>query len=44
MSLYYVNKYLDEIIDFIKENYDPENVFEEDVLSLWATNNGFIKE
>lgn len=32
---------LDAAIEWIKENLTPDDVFGEDALSEWATNNGF---
>ena len=34
---------LDLAIDYIQDNLDPEDVFEDDALETWALNNGFIK-
>lgn len=34
----------DEIKDFISTTCDPEGVFSVDVLSAWATDNGFVEE
>jgi len=34
---------LDEAIDWIKANLSPEDVFDEDELSEWATDRGFVK-
>ena len=34
---------LDEAIDWIKVNLSPEDVFDEDELSEWATDRGFVK-
>ena len=34
---------LDEFIDWICSNMKPEDVFTEDVLSHWATENGHVK-
>lgn len=30
-----------EIIEFVRKNYGPEDVFPKDELTEWATNNGF---
>jgi len=34
----------EEIKQFVRDTYDPEDVFDEDELENWAINNGFIKE
>ena len=33
-----------DIIDYVKINYSPSEVFSEDMLNEWALNNGFVKE
>ncbi|MBW2012047.1 MAG: hypothetical protein JRI32_10570 [Deltaproteobacteria bacterium] len=33
-----------EIVDYVKENFSPEDVFPEKELEYWAESNGFIKE
>jgi len=35
---------LSSAIDYISHNLDPEDVFDEKTLSVWAENNGYIKE
>lgn len=35
---------LDEAIDFIASNLNPEDVFDEKILAYWATSNGFKEE
>jgi hypothetical protein len=34
----------DEVIDYIKNHFRPEDIFEDADLEDWANNNGFIKE
>ena len=34
----------DEIIEYISENYEPDDVFDEDTLETWALSNGFVAE
>lgn len=31
-----------EILEFVQKNYDPEDVFQKDELTKWATNEGFV--
>lgn len=33
-----------DIIEYIKENYYPEDVFDVDKLSVWAEENEYIKK
>jgi len=35
---------LEEAIEWIASNLDPEDVFSENDLSCWAENNGFVEE
>ena len=35
---------LDDAIDYITANLDPDDVFEESTLSEWAEANGYVKE
>lgn len=39
-----VDEIFDDIIDAIKKNHDPEDVFDVDQLETWAENNGYTKE
>ena len=39
-----VNYPLDEGIGWIKSNLNPEDVFDEGQLEMWASTNGYIKE
>ena len=32
----------DDIIRYVKENYKPEDVFDEDELTDWAEQNGYL--
>ena len=34
----------DVIVEFVSENYSPEEVFKSDTLEDWAESNGFIRE
>lgn len=34
----------DDIIEWVKKNKNPEDVFSKDELSDWVDDNGFIKE
>ena len=36
-------KFLDDIIDWIGKNLDPEDVFREKLLKEWAESNGYIE-
>lgn len=38
------NAALDEAIDFICNEFSPDEVFPEDQLSAWAEKNGYTKE
>lgn len=38
------NNLLQDAIDWIITNLNPEDVFDEKVLKEWARDNGFIKE
>jgi len=35
---------LSEAISFIKRNFEPSDVFDDNKLEDWAKNNGFVKE
>ncbi len=35
---------IDELLDAIAINLNPEDVFSDDELEIWAKNNGYIKE
>ena len=32
------------ILDWVTDNFDPEDVFENDQLEDWALDNGFVRE
>lgn len=34
----------DDVIDYVKRNYHPADVFDTDELKNWAENNGFVEE
>lgn len=34
---------LDKVVEYIKDNLHPEDVFDEDELNSWAEDNGFVK-
>lgn len=34
----------DEIVEFVKKNFTPDQVFDHDDLESWADDNGYIKE
>jgi hypothetical protein len=34
----------DEIINYIQKCYDPEDIFDEKVLAVWALDNGYVLE
>lgn len=36
--------HLDDVIDFIRRNLDPDDVFSDNQLENWAEKNGFVKE
>jgi len=36
------NEFLDEIIEFIAQNYLPEAIFDDDALDDWARGNDYI--
>lgn len=38
------NTTLDNAIDWISSNLEPDEVFDDKKLSAWAENNGYIKE
>ena len=35
---------LEEAADYIADNFDPEDVFPEDKLRVWAFDNGFVEK
>ena len=35
---------IEDVIDWIRLNLEPESIFNENALENWATNNGFKKE
>jgi hypothetical protein len=35
---------LEQAMQFIADNFEPEDIFEEDVMREWANENGYIKE
>jgi hypothetical protein len=35
---------LEQAMQFIVDNFEPEDIFEEDVMGQWAEDNGYIKE
>ena len=35
---------IDEVIEFISNEFSPDDVFSKDALETWALNNGFVKE
>ena len=35
---------LEQAMQFIAENFKPEDIFEEDEMKEWANENGYIKE
>ena len=35
---------LEQAMQFIADNFEPEDIFEEDVMKQWAEDNGYIKE
>jgi len=35
---------LEQAMQFIADNFEPEDIFEEDVMGQWAEDNGYIKE
>lgn len=35
---------LDDIIDYIRNNFEPEQVYRQTALENWAVNNGFVSE
>jgi hypothetical protein len=39
-----VNAPLDEAVEWINNNLDPKDVFDEAKLEAWAENNGYKKE
>jgi hypothetical protein len=36
--------FMENIMDFVKMTFMPEEVFDEDDLKDWALNNGFVEE
>jgi len=38
------NRFLDNIIDWIKNNLMPEDVFSKNALADWARENGYVHE
>ena len=36
--------FLDEIIEWVKNNLTPEEIYDKDVLEEWALDNGFVEE
>jgi hypothetical protein len=39
-----LREYEEEIIDWVKDNYEVEQIFSESKLRAWAVHNGYIKE
>ena len=37
-------EFLEEIIEWIRKNIEPERIFDKSELEDWALNNGFVKE
>jgi len=35
---------LEQAMQFIADNFEPGDIFEEDVMREWANENGYIKE
>lgn len=35
---------LDEAVDWVKSNLEPDEVYDKEELEEWAENNGFVKE
>lgn len=35
---------LETVVDWVSENMEPEDVFDKDVLEIWAKQNGFTEE
>ena len=35
---------LDDAIDYIKDNFNPEQIFEDSALATWAIEHGFVDE
>lgn len=35
---------LEQAMQFIADNFEPGDIFEEDVMKEWANENGYIKE
>lgn len=38
-----MSDFLEKFIDFLREQFVPEDVFTEDQLSEWASENGWVK-
>jgi len=38
------SKFFDEICDWLNENVSPSSVYDEETLSAWAEENGYVKE
>lgn len=34
---------LDKVVEYIKDNMHPDDIFEDAELSVWAEDNGFVK-
>lgn len=37
-------EFLDKVIDWIKDNYEPDDIFDEGPLVAWARENGYVLE
>ena len=44
VSKMFGDEFLDDIITFLANNYDPDDIFDDDVLEEWARDNGYVSE
>jgi len=37
-------EFLDQILEFVRDNYEPQDIFDQKTLKTWAEDNGYIPE
>ena len=37
-------RFLEDVVDFIRDHFDPEDIFDESALEDWAEENGWSQE
>ena len=44
LSELFSSELLEQAMQFIADNFEPEDIFEKDYLKEWAENNGYIQD